>query len=110
MIVLTPLTINRASVDLAQATIADTQYTVANDGTIYIFIDNLGGQDDLTVTFVTPGTVDGLAISDKAVTVVVNDYAILGPFPPQWYNNSSGVLTINITGDYTTSRIKALKL
>lgn len=67
--------------------------TFVNDGRTILVVDN-GSGSELTVTITTPGTVDGLAIADKTVTVAIGDKAVIGPFPPAIYNNSDGVVTV----------------
>jgi hypothetical protein len=44
-----------------------------------------GGGAPITVTFATPGTVDGLAVADNAVSVTNAQERMIGPFDPATY-------------------------
>lgn len=94
---LTPYTINRSNVDIAPVSAAGGGDEFANDGKKYFFAYN-GDASPVTITFETPGTVDGLAVADKAATIAAGDYALLGPFPPQWYNDSDGLVQVTYSG------------
>lgn len=57
-----------------------------------------------TVTFVTPMTVDGQAVADKAVVVTNAHEMIIGPFQPSIYNdNGQAGGNISFTYDAVTS-------
>jgi len=78
---LTP-TMNTASSD------ADGN-TFDNDGRTFVYITN-GYTATLTATFVTPVTVNGLAVDDLAVTVTAAANKAVGPFLPETFNTSTG--------------------
>ena len=78
---------------------ADT-YQMLNNGRMFIYVTN-GGGGTVVVTIATPGTVDGLAIADRAVTLLTGTDRMIGPFPPHIYNNSSG--EIEVTFDVVAS-------
>lgn len=61
----------------------------SNNGKTFVVIAN-GYTATITGTFVTPGTIDGLAIDDKEVAVPVGETYFAGPFPPSQYNQPSG--------------------
>jgi len=73
----------------------------ANDGQTFLYcLDTVG---DAILTFKTPGTVDGLDIAERAVTVTTSATIgeLIGPFPPSIYNQSDG--TVHVTPDDHTS-------
>src|SRR5512139_1133774 len=63
------------------------------------------GAGACTVTISTPGTVDGLAIADRTVTVAATTGdIIIGPFPPATYNTAG---TATFAG-FTVSEVTGL--
>lgn len=64
-------------------------HEINNSGRMFLYVKN-GDASPITVTIVTPGTVDGLAVADKTVTVPATDEEVIGPFPPQYYNQAPG--------------------
>lgn len=75
-------------------------------GTTFLHVKNAGASSD-TVTVVTPGTVDGLAISDRTVSVPNGQERFIGPLAPAVYMDpATGLATI--THSYTTSVTCAL--
>jgi hypothetical protein len=95
----TPQVISRTG--LAEAfTAADNANgeTCPNNGNLFLHVKNTGG-GSCTVTVTTPGTVDGLAITDLTVVVpLTTGDRMIGPFPTGTYNDSSG----NISVAYST--------
>lgn len=61
----------------------------ANDGMCFLYVKNAGGSP-INVTVDTPGSVDGLAISNLVVAVPNAGERMIGPFPPGIYNQSDG--------------------
>lgn len=65
-------------------------HAIYNDGKTFIEVKNTDASP-ITVTIQTPGTVDGLAISDRTVTIpATTGDKMIGPFPPDKYNQISG--------------------
>jgi hypothetical protein len=64
-------------------------YKFLNDGKTFISVYN-AYTDTVTLTFVTPGTVYGLAIADLDVVVPVGQRYMIGPFPANQFNVQSG--------------------
>lgn len=65
-------------------------HAVPNDGKTWIEVKNAGGSP-ITVTIQTPGTVDGMAVADRTVVVpATTGDRMIGPFPPNQYNQISG--------------------
>lgn len=83
-----------------QLNVTDT-YQVNNDESTILHFKK-SGAGNCIVTIVTPGTVDGLAIPERAVTVVATTGdQFIGPFPASVYNNNIHDLEFtldNITG------------
>jgi len=102
MAALSVLTSQRASngQDLAGVAAAGGGDTFVNDGKT-IFVVKNGGGSGITVTFVTPVTVDGLAVTDLAATIGAGATRAIGPFPPAWYNDTGvagGVVSVTYSG------------
>jgi len=63
----------------------------ANDGRMFVDVVN-DSASDVTVTVQTPGTVDGLAIAERTVVVTAGESRKIGPFQPNIYNQSDGMV------------------
>lgn len=63
-------------------------HSLPNGGTEFVHVKN-GGGSSITVTAQTPGTVDGLAIADRTVSVPNGGERIIGPFPRATYNQGA---------------------
>jgi hypothetical protein len=61
----------------------------SNDGNTRLWVKNSGAGTHV-VTIVTTKSVGGLAVADAAFSILAGDYAVLGPFPPDIYNQKSG--------------------
>lgn len=66
----------------------------SNDGTMFLHVKN-GSASPITVTIATPGLVDGLAVADLAVTVTNAQERMIGPFPPNIYNQAGGLVYVD---------------
>lgn len=64
-----------------------------NNGRTFLLVNN-GSGSQITVTFTTPQTVQGLAVADAAITVDNGDIGIAGPFDPTVFNNSSNQVAV----------------
>ncbi len=72
-------------------------YLVRNDGRVILHFKKTGA-GNCVVTLETPGTVDGLAVSDRTVTVpATTGDVFMGPFSPRVYNDVSGDLKITLS-------------
>lgn len=74
---------------------ADT-YRFLNDGKTKQFVNNIANAN-CTVTIVTPATSDGLAISDRTVSVQTLRAAVIGPFPASPYNDDGGYVSMTFS-------------
>jgi hypothetical protein len=83
--------------------VVDT-FVFSNDGrTVLHFMKS--GAGACTVTISTPGTVDGLAVADRTVTVAATTGdVVIGPFPPDTYN-TPGLSTF---AGFTVSEVTGL--
>ncbi|MCO6011413.1 hypothetical protein NE236_41335 [Actinoallomurus purpureus] len=66
-------------------------HVVTNSGRTVITVRNADGTNPHQVTFETPGTVDGLAVSDRQVSVPANSSMDFGDFPASVYGNSLAI-------------------
>jgi hypothetical protein len=75
-------------------TAVDT-YTFPNDGKTLLYIEHGAGASNVTI--ITPGTVRGKAIADAVVALAISGRTLVGPFPPDLYNDASGLVTISFS-------------
>lgn len=69
-------------------------YTFSNDGRVFLHVKKTGA-GACTATITTPGTVRGKAIADATVSIpATTGDKLIGPFPPDLYNDASGLVTI----------------
>jgi hypothetical protein len=71
--------------------------TFVNDGK-RTFVHIVNGAEAMNMGFVTPNTVDGLAVADRAVAVGSSEEHFIGPFPINVYGT-----TVTMTSDATTN-------
>lgn len=63
-------------------------HAVQNDGErTFIHVKTVGTA--CVVTIQTPGTVDGLAVADRTISIGTNSERMIGPFPRGNYNQGS---------------------
>lgn len=79
------------------------QFDNASQGVI-VHVINAGGSPT-DVTFLTPGTVDGLAVADRTVTVAAGTDLFIGPFRNSQYGAGAAKTTVefDITIDTSVS-------
>jgi hypothetical protein len=110
MATLTVTDISRAGVSVAGATpTATTGDEWLNTGREFIEIKN-GSGGDITVTLDIKGTVDGLTITDRTVSVAAGATKAIGPFPVGMYNDSNTGRAKATCSAVSSITIKALKL
>lgn len=89
MAALTVQQITRDGITPALAAAASGGDTFSNSGREILWFQNNHASDPRTLTIVTSATVDGLAVTDRTVTVTaVNDNAFCGPFPVATYGTT----------------------
>ena len=59
-------------------------HSIPNSGRELVHVK--AGATPTTVTIQTPGTIDGMAVADRTVTVPASQERMIGPFPPEIYN------------------------
>jgi hypothetical protein len=105
MAVLTVQEISRTGLNPSYSSAAGGGDTVPNDEITFLHIKN-GSGASIDVTIQTPGTVDGLAITDRQVTVPASGERMIGPFPASVY---SATLTLSYSG-VTSLTIAAIRM
>jgi hypothetical protein len=111
MATLTVQTVTRAGVDLAAAfvTPAAGGDEWANTGQEYLHVRNASGSP-ITVTLDIKNAPDGLAVTDKTVSVpATTGHQVIGPFPVGNYNDSTTGLakaTCSATASVTVAVVK----
>jgi hypothetical protein len=103
MAVLTVSRLTRDSatgVDIAGVAAAAGGDTFANDGQTLLNIFN-GGGSPITLTVVTPATVEGLAVADRTYSIPASGRRVIGPFRPSLYNDAGGVVGGNVSLTYS---------
>lgn len=73
-------------------------YEVRNDGKTLLHVKN-GGTVATIVTLVSPGTVGGLAIADKTVSVAAGVDTFIGKLPPGIYNDTGSNVSVSFSID-----------
>lgn len=109
MATLNVTTVSRAGVNLTTAAqAADTGGADKWTGTgkEFLFISN-GSGSSYTATFPIQAQTDGQTVPSRTVVIPAGDSALIGPFPPQLYND--GTKCVNVQHSATTS-IKVLPL
>ena len=93
-VTLTVYDVARAGIDLTTnktTIVTANDYYFPNDGRCLVYLDNVTAFT-VVPTFVTPNTVDGLAITDKTGSQATLLRYVYGPFPPSIYNDASGLV------------------
>lgn len=90
---ITPTELSRAGI--APATEVDGDATngniVSNTGQTMIEVRNADAVNPHTVTFVTPGTVDGQAVADRQVSIPASTTRRFGRFQPSFYGSALAI-------------------
>lgn len=94
----------------ASAANADGHSLVNTDknAALLLYVNN-GSGSPITVTIQTPGTVDGLAIADRTVTVAAGAERFIGPLTAKDYNQSDGTVYVDFSA-VTTVTVMGLKI
>lgn len=86
-----------AQLSMQSVTTADG-FRFKNDGhTLMVVIEKNAANCEVEVTPVD--TVDGLTVSTRTVDVTASQTWVLGPWPPEQYNDSDGYLDVGIEAD-----------
>jgi len=79
-----------------------------NDGHTFLYVKN-AHTSSWVLTFDTPGSVDGLAVAQRTVTVVNATEVLIGPFPANVYNDANARVQVTY-GGVTALTVEALRL
>jgi hypothetical protein len=79
-----------------------------NDGRTFLHVKN-GGAGAITVTVTTPAQISGIDVADIAVSVPNGSERMIGPFPTNLFNASTGKASITYSG-VTSVTIAAIKV
>ena len=79
-----------------------------NNGRVVFHAKN-GSGGAITLTFQTPGMVDGLAVADRTVSIPAGEERMCGVFPPSDYNQSDGDVYVDYSG-VTSLTVAALRI
>lgn len=85
--------------------------TFINTGSEVLIIKN-GDSSGMTLTVVTPVTVDGQAVPDETMAVAAGETRMVGPFPPGWFNDtlaSGGVVSLTYSS-VTSLTVKVVRV
>ena len=83
--------------------------TFVNNPDTFLHVKN-GGASPITVTVVTPATVNSIAIADVAVSVPAAGERMIGPFiPTNLFNDSTGVASITYSA-VTSVTVAAIRV
>ncbi len=88
------------------ANVAGNEFT--NDGSMFLHVKN-GSASPINVTIQTAGMVGGLAIADVVVAVTNAEDRLIGPFRPDIYNRTDGLVYVDYSA-VTTVTVALLKL
>ena len=110
-VTLNPSDSSASGVELAYRTsiTAADDYFFNNNGRVLLHVKK-GAGADTTITIVTPGTVDGLAIADRVVVIATDEEVFMGPFAPSTYNNSEHQVQFGVTGVVTDLEVGLIRV
>lgn len=74
----------------------------------FIHIKN-GSGADITLSIITPGTIDTCLITNRTVVIPAGEQRIIGLFPAQYYNDANGKVSLTYS-DVTSLFIAILTL
>lgn len=92
--------ISRAGVFEAGSVGTVDGHMFANDGEVFVEVQNTNATIARTVTFITGGTQEGLAVADVAVSIPAASRRLIGPFPSGTFNQTSGADRGKLHVDY----------
>jgi len=95
---LTVQTASRTGAEAAMQSITNADgFKFENDGKTLLYVENDAGA--LVLTFKIQPTMDDNAVAVKSVTVTASEKWYIGPFPTQWYNDTSDEITCTCDAD-----------
>jgi len=95
MATLTPVAPARAANQFAGQAAAAGGDDFVNDGEKVLVIEHTNGAgSDVDLTITTTKMVDGEDVDDKVITIPAGERHLIGPFPPQVYNDGDGKVAL----------------
>lgn len=82
--------------DNKTAATSGNNYLIPNNGKVGLVLECTGGG---TATVATPGTQDGLAITDLTLTTTAAKILLWGAFPPAYYNDANNKMTVTVSAN-----------
>ncbi|MCA9940552.1 MAG: hypothetical protein KC418_18065 [Anaerolineales bacterium] len=89
--------VSRTGVAMSPSAANVDGHSLAYQENLLLYVAN-GGGSPITVTIQTPGTVDGLAVADRTVTIPAGSNRWIGPFPKEQYRQSDGSIYVDFSG------------
>jgi hypothetical protein len=89
--------------DNETAATSGNNYYYPNDGRVVLIVNAAASSN---VTVATPNTVDGLAVTDLVLALADTDVRVVGPFPPNIYNDSQGRILVTVSADTSIMAIR----
>lgn len=83
-------------------------HSFVNNGNTFLEIINSHTSATMTATVVHPGTIDGLAVADQAVSIAGGSTKRLGPFSARF--NQVGTNDVNVDVSTTAASIGAFRI
>ena len=81
------------------AACGSTSDTFANDGKVLVLLRDAAAAGVTTATVTAPGKFKGETITTPiSAAVAANGHVVLGPFPPEIFNSSAGLVVITWGG------------
>lgn len=96
---LTVQTLARTGAQLSMQSVTTAGgFRFKNDGHTLLYVAEKNAAN-CEVTVTPTKTVDGLAVATRTVDVVASQTWVLGPWPPEQYNDADGYLNVGIEAD-----------
>ena len=92
---LTPQQLSRSGITPSFTAAHVDGHKMANGGTEYLHVKT--GDTATVVTIQTPGTVDGLAVAERTISIGTSSERLIGPFPRQTYNQGSEEVYVDLS-------------
>jgi hypothetical protein len=111
VVALTVTTVSRSYQDMGAVSVAANAggNSFTNTGTEYVYISN-ASVGSITCSFAITAAVDGITPAAKTVIVPAGKWTLVGPWPTNYYNDTSTPQVVNITySGVTTLTVGAFK-
>jgi len=107
---ITPQTLTSAGISVTRTSLSlATTYEVRVPPGGVVMNFRKTAASDATINVVTPGTVDGLDISDRTITVPATTGDVAAIFTKEAYANSEGNLQFTVTGNADSLTVAAFE-